>query len=447
LETAQRLLEEALKSDPDFASAHYWLGYIGFEHDLPREQWMPHLERALQLSDQVSPRERYMFRGGYFIVQRDFQKALPEFEALVQMYPDDEFGNWALMSIYRVVGRAGDSLTANLHYADLRPKYFFAQLDTAEEVLEVSGDLKKAKVYMERARALLTPDISSKDPGASALVDFFPAFSAWCEGDPRRALTEVDRLAETLAGRSDKERSIYAWVAGQFYLALGRTHDAERVFESGGEYGWTWHERMLIAYMRDDIPAVRRNLAQDNSSGLKIPATIAYLARAGMIRQAQEAISKCESQHAFENFMPTIKGQLALARGQTNQGIALLEQGDEKLEDAGQSGSPASILGVESLAHALENEDENERAVSTLERESARKPRMYGPKLSFVLWLKTEMQLARLYQKLGREKDAERVDDELRKLLAYADSDNPMLLELNRVKTASASPVAISVSH
>ena len=54
------------------------------------------------------------------------------------------------------------------------------------------------------------------------------------------------------------------------------------------------------------------------------------------------------------------------------------------------------------------------------------------------LWMRDQMDLARLYRRLGRLQDAEKVEDELRTLLAYADPDYPMLVELNRLRDDTA---------
>ena len=49
-------------------------------------------------------------------------------------------------------------------------------------------------------------------------------------------------------------------------------------------------------------------------------------------------------------------------------------------------------------------------------------------------WMRDEMDLARLYRRLGRVQDAERIEAELRKLLAYADPDFPLLVELKKLQ-------------
>ena len=44
--------------------------------------------------------------------------------------------------------------------------------------------------------------------------------------------------------------------------------------------------------------------------------------------------------------------------------------------------------------------------------------------------MRVQMELAQLYRKVGREEEAQKIEAELLKLLAYADPDHPMLVEL-----------------
>jgi hypothetical protein len=48
------------------------------------------------------------------------------------------------------------------------------------------------------------------------------------------------------------------------------------------------------------------------------------------------------------------------------------------------------------------------------------------------------LQLADLYREMGRVPEAEKVEDELRKMLIYADKDHPIVLALKKRETLSA---------
>jgi hypothetical protein len=51
--------------------------------------------------------------------------------------------------------------------------------------------------------------------------------------------------------------------------------------------------------------------------------------------------------------------------------------------------------------------------------------------------MKNRNQLAGLYRRMGREQEARKIEDELRKLLACADPDHAIVRELNRPRPAA----------
>ena len=58
--------------------------------------------------------------------------------------------------------------------------------------------------------------------------------------------------------------------------------------------------------------------------------------------------------------------------------------------------------------------------------------RLRGTILKVFAWMRVRQRLALLYRKIGRSQDTERIEAELRSLLAGADSDFPMLVQLQR---------------
>jgi hypothetical protein len=46
-------------------------------------------------------------------------------------------------------------------------------------------------------------------------------------------------------------------------------------------------------------------------------------------------------------------------------------------------------------------------------------------------WLRNQAGSSAYYHRLGRQPEARKIDDQLRKLLAFADPDDPILRQLN----------------
>ena len=118
-----------------------------------------------------------------------------------------------------------------------------------------------------------------------------------------------------------------------------------------------------------------------------------------------------------------------MARGEVDRGIHELEEGTRRIGDD----LPwAFFLGSDSLANAWQQKRNLSRAIQVLERASEKRSSATFFGFGY-LWLRNQIQLARLYRETGRENDARKIEEELRKLLALADADHPILLELKRV--------------
>ncbi len=50
------------------------------------------------------------------------------------------------------------------------------------------------------------------------------------------------------------------------------------------------------------------------------------------------------------------------------------------------------------------------------------------------LWLRIQAALASLYRETGRDEDARKIEDKLRRSLALADADHPILRQLDRTE-------------
>ena len=79
----------ALQLDPDFAMAHLRLG--GYYLDLAgnTEKARPSFDRAYELRDRVTDREKLFIAAEYFNAHQQFEQALDSLKALTTLYPDD----------------------------------------------------------------------------------------------------------------------------------------------------------------------------------------------------------------------------------------------------------------------------------------------------------------------------------------------------------------------
>ncbi len=137
-----------------------------------------------------------------------------------------------------------------------------------------------------------------------------------------------------------------------------------------------------------------------------------------------------------EEWPKYFRGELALARGSTRQAIALFEEAI----GLAAAWSFFGTGGSESLARAWERQDNLQTAIGVLEAVRPFKTRYLFPSPYYVTeWMKTQLRLAQLYRKVGREQEAREIEAELRKLLAYADPDHPFPRQIQRSQEVALS--------
>ena len=263
----------------------------------------------------------------------------------------------------------------------------------------------------------------------------YPVHRLWMEGDLEGVLNELDRWRETLRSSAVHDYDLVTKVAG-FYVVLGMLEAAEEIFRlidarsGGGEY--LLHE---VEYYRMDEKEGAEYLM---SHGTDAPLGARRLARAGLLSEARKQPDYLASvqattrwQLSFRNPIPRMsehqltQGEVALAEGNLEEAISLLQGGLSGLRS---SGTYPYFRCAESLAMAWERQGNLDMALRTLEDASQQKNRTYSFVSDYVgsakvYWMRVRLRLAQLYRRLDRDAEALEIEAELRELLRYADPD------------------------
>jgi DNA-binding winged helix-turn-helix (wHTH) protein/tetratricopeptide (TPR) repeat protein len=442
-EEAAGLLEQAIREDPQFASAHIYLAHC-YSNVGKDAQAAPHYEKAFALADTTADWERYFILGSYYgRFMRDATKELRNYEILVRLFPDHYWGTIKLVAAYRGMGMAKQAIPYAVRHADMRPNSFLANYWAARSLVEGGDNPALARPYALRARALLTPEIHQTNPYTGGWVLLFPATQCWQRGNVQEAAKELSQVAQEVSSLSTKTRDTYMENLGLSYLALGKLKSAEGLFGNLSDPDDRNFDLALAGLARDDRESLRKYSGMLGGGGdlLNTPMPPILMARAGLLSEAQEAISRRERSGDWMTdalsggAVKVMKGELALAQGHGSKAIGLLEEG---LQVINQPGTFAFFLAVEALARVREAEGNLPEAIGTLEKASAERPRVQI--LHGFAWIRIQWRLAQLYRKVGRLQDAQRIEAELRELLANADADFPMLVQLKRLQEQAATP-------
>jgi serine/threonine protein kinase/Tfp pilus assembly protein PilF len=177
------LVEKAVAIDPDFAMAYRSLavsyGNIGF-----RPQRKKHMQKALELSDRLPAKERYLIEGDFYrFSEKTYDKAIEAYEKLLELYPDDYTGNHNIAVNYSSIGEKQKAIE---HYETTRKNGSMVLLgygNLASAYRQV-GSYDKAQEVLEEA--------FQKYPGKSVVhVDLSLHYRM--AGKYDRALSEIEK--------------------------------------------------------------------------------------------------------------------------------------------------------------------------------------------------------------------------------------------------------------
>ena len=88
-----QLMERAIELDPEFAMAYRSMG-MSYDNRGLIAEGKKHFRKAVDLSDRLPERERYIIHGSFYMTSENtYDKAIEAFEKLLELYPDDKFGN------------------------------------------------------------------------------------------------------------------------------------------------------------------------------------------------------------------------------------------------------------------------------------------------------------------------------------------------------------------
>jgi DNA-binding winged helix-turn-helix (wHTH) protein/tetratricopeptide (TPR) repeat protein len=430
---AAKLLEQSLVEDPNFASAHLLLGYTYINRDKQAEA-KREFQRALDLADTTPDRERLFIEATYYTdVQKDMPRVFQTYEALVRLYPDHFWAGSNLRGMYVKSGRWDDvlkltSLLADINGHSLRPDDLINN-ETVACGMYFNGNPEGAMPYIKRVRAIAATDPSSwrafADEGEMLLV-----FDSWAHGDVNKARAQFIQLEKS---DRDFDYPEFLWSLGEIREANKRI--LEKTDEPGVNISLGWG-----SYIKGDLQGAKKYFQKfqkydgwrdgEYPLGYLGETWFLVMGRSGLWDQVEAVSRRMEPFPGNE----IVQGELAMARGQTKKGTILLEKG---LDAAHKYPGSSFYLGSETLARAYEKQGNFEAALRVLKRASDAKWKAAFGCASWEFingpwWLRDELELADLYRKMGRLSKAEEAEDELRKMLVYADADHPILRELKK---------------
>ena len=149
---AAKQFEAATREDPQFALAYSELAKT--YSNLGQNDDAEHASRkAVELSDQLPPPERYLIQASHDQILRNYPKAIEAYENLAKAAPDNADVLFELAGLYKKSGAYDKAREEYTRVLTLDPKRVDALLEIGR-VEDNSGNSQKALEYLTRAQAL-----------------------------------------------------------------------------------------------------------------------------------------------------------------------------------------------------------------------------------------------------------------------------------------------------
>ena len=440
---AEQLLRAALAEDPGFASAHMLLS-IAIRGPAPERlaEAVEHVKQGIALSDGVTELERLVNEaelGIQWAVSTDLAErkrwqeyAIAKYEAVLQLQPNHTQALVCLTNLYAEIGQPNARVAMQL--AELRPHSSRWAAQAASAAL-LAGNFDAARTYAHRELAFA---VTPAGVISEAWIRLFDAYDAWLRNDVRAALAVADRVAEefdrsrgTRASTPPNPDTGFARQLSSLYLILGRFERA-RAYAARMEPAARKLRSLDIAQHSENVELQKAVLALEYPRLEDSTNVINALIESGEIgkaRLARDLFAK-RANHS-PAYLAFIDGQLAFVDGRLDEAI-------DKIGIYLRNHLPGRGHSVaDKLAVALAAKGETARAIALLESFSHRASLVGSPAADRAYHrLPLRERLALLYRQVGRHRDADAIEAELRALLAVADDDHPIKQRLQQ--TASA---------
>jgi tetratricopeptide (TPR) repeat protein len=266
---AVRLLEQAIELDPKFAMAYARIGYAYAVTDFLPEKGRPYLEKAFQLSERLTEKDKLYIMAWYAIARGDYPNAVQTFRQIVAQYPFEAEAYWRLSRLLRGeerteealqvlkqglaidpeakelynglgvtllgLGRYEEAIAAHHRYVELAPREPNAH-DSLGMSYQQSGRYHEA-IAEYNAALTLNPEF---EPAIIHLGDVL-----FQQGRYQEAISQYQRYIQVT--RSDLARALGYSNIAQVYLRKGDLARAEQAAREEMKYekGAVWNSLVL----------------------------------------------------------------------------------------------------------------------------------------------------------------------------------------------------------
>jgi serine/threonine protein kinase/tetratricopeptide (TPR) repeat protein len=317
---------KALDNDPNLGRAYAGLAAI-YHNNLQYEKAEEYYLEAMKRIDQMTDREKYRTRGGYYLMKRNYKKAVEEFSLLIEQFPLDASGhtNLALADFYSYDMRS--SYEAGLRAVELNPDNIHIQFN----LVWYAAGAGEFEVAEKQAKSIIqsNPDFLYAHT-ILALVEL-------AQGDSDKA-SETYKQMES---KSDYGASMASHGLADIALYRGQWKDAQSILARGIDIDikndWKYnaaqkHISMAHAHFFQGntsaaVQEADRALETFKNEEIVFSAAEVFI-QAGEINRARSLAAELNVKvhPVHQSYAKIIGGELSLARGDVPGAASLFQE-------------------------------------------------------------------------------------------------------------------------
>ncbi|HTT33620.1 MAG TPA: protein kinase [Methylomirabilota bacterium] len=423
-----QLWNSALKEDPDFAMAHVASGGALYSYIFNNPvEGKKHYERALELSDRTTERERLFVRAMFAYSQNHFSDASQLFREYLQEYPDDSGARFSLAHLLRDNNRCAEAVPQYEEVLRVDPGSAGAMIDIAT-CNGTQNHLAEAIRYYEQAFQL---EPSWGKGGNLAHEYGMVLVRAGQEAKAREIFKEAAANPDTrtLALRSLAYLDLYH---GHYHAAKASMEEALLLNQSRHVALSAERDHCILALLYEGL-GDNKSAIRELDAAMQLYPTIAdkmisghwlslgYV-RAGQVEKAAAVLETMKKQAdmndaSHASLINYSQAEVDRLRGNTARAIELLLIAEQQ--------KPAAF-NYDGLARVYEATGENEQAARWLKTLNEQQALGYEAQLD---WMSSFVRLARVDVALGKKDEAKALLSQFLDLWKDADPEIPLLKE------------------
>lgn len=247
------LLQGALRLDPGFAMAHMRLGQYYAAVIGRNEKALAEVERAYQLREGVTDRERRKIEAAFYSLQDRYDDKAESLRVLVSLYPDDEEGHQELAMAYYDLGQLDNAIVESREALRLNPfsapaygglVLYLARESRADAAISAAREAEQHGVSSSRIHwglglahlaegEVLMARQAFREIGRATetdrdLQDLCFVVADLYEGNLASAQMELAKQIQAVPPQSGGLQLFRRYLLGRIYLAQRRAREAQR---------------------------------------------------------------------------------------------------------------------------------------------------------------------------------------------------------------------------